>query len=148
MPQSILRALVADDVEGHRLVLREILSSQGVTVDFAMDGRQAVAAARMVAFDLILMDVDMPLMDGLTAAKLIREIEKTTGRPRAKLVMVTARAEAIDQGRSRRAGADDHITKPVEISRIVTLTEDLGRAAAATSMCPGDVRSGPRAARS
>jgi len=134
MLQEALRALIVDDNEGHRHVLSVILLSQGLRINFAMNGEQAVAAARAVAFDLILMDFNMPVMDGLTATRLIRREEDAAGRPRAKLFVVTSRETIPDQRRARLAGADGHITKPVEVARVVALTEGLGRVAAVTLM--------------
>ncbi|HEY2658150.1 MAG TPA: response regulator [Caulobacteraceae bacterium] len=124
MPRNAARVLVVDDNEGHRKLLSAILTSQGLDVDFAVNGAQAVVVAKAVAFDLILMDFNMPLMDGMTAAKLIRDGEETTGRPPAKLYIVTSCDTAADRKCARQAGADGYITKPVNFSQIVALANN------------------------
>ena len=128
MVRERLRALVVDDHYHHREILRAILAAQGLAVDFALDGAQAVAVAKAIGFDLILMDMDMPVMDGLTATRLIREFEQCSGRRRSRLFVVSSNGDSVDQARSREAGADGHMTKPVQVAGIVRFVEQCERA--------------------
>ena len=114
-----MRALVADDHEGHQRLLCAILSSLGLEVDVAKDGAAAVAAAKATPFDLILMDVSMPVLDGLEATRQIREHEKTAGRARANIVVVTSHSEQADFALSSAAGADGHVTKPLSVAGLL-----------------------------
>ena len=118
-----MRALVADDHEGHQRLLSAILNSLGVEVDLASDGAQAVAAATRTSFNLILMDVSMPGLDGLAATRKIREHEAAQRWPRANIIMVTSHAEACDYSRSSEAGADGHVTKPLSIAGLLGAIE-------------------------
>jgi CheY-like chemotaxis protein len=113
-----MRALVADDHEGHQRLLCAILSSLGLEVEVAKDGAAAVAAAKATPFDLILMDVSMPVLDGLEATRQIREHEKATGA-RANIVVVTSHSEPADFALSRAAGADGHVTKPLSVAGLL-----------------------------
>jgi signal transduction histidine kinase/AmiR/NasT family two-component response regulator len=106
-----LGILVADDHPTNRRVVELILGSAGIHVICVENGLQAVAATREQAFDLILMDMQMPVMDGLTAVRQMREHEAISGG-RTPVLMLTANAlpEHISAGQA--AGADGHITKP------------------------------------
>ncbi len=117
------RALVVDDNEMHRALLGAILASQGLSVDFAVNGEQAVQIAKSIAFDLILMDFHMPLMDGLAATALIREYEMDKGQGRAKLFLVSSCDEAEIGQRASFAGADGYIGKPVNFGRLVDVAQ-------------------------
>lgn len=110
-----LRILVADDNPTNRRVLQMLLSDLVVAVDCVDDGQQAVEAARGGAYDIVLMDHLMPVMDGLTATRLI------TAQPGApKVVMVSASASAADHARSREAGAVAHLDKPIVAANLLT----------------------------
>ncbi len=121
MPGPSARALVVDDNQLNRELLGVILASQGLKVDFAVNGQQAVLLAKAIAFDLIFMDFHMPLMDGLAATALIREEERRTAKPRARLFMVSACGESEVGLQARFAGADGCIGKPIDFKRIVEL---------------------------
>jgi CheY-like chemotaxis protein len=119
--ERCLRALVADDNQAYRALLGAILESQGFSVAAVSDGRQAVAAVAVSCFDLILMDINMPDMDGLTATRMIRRHEAETGHAPAKLFMVTSKTRDEDRAHSRQAGADGHIGKPIAFDGIVQI---------------------------
>jgi CheY-like chemotaxis protein len=118
-----MRALVADDHEGHQRLLCAILSSLGVKVEVAVDGLQAVDAATAEPFDLILMDLSMPRLDGLASTRMIRDHEASKGWPRANIIMVTSHTETADFAHSREAGADGHVTKPLSIAGLLGAIE-------------------------
>ena len=110
-----LRILVADDNPTNRRVLQMLLCDLVAAVDCVEDGQQAVEAARIGAYDIVLMDHLMPVMDGLTATRLI------AAQPDApKVVMVSASASADDHARSRQAGAAAHLDKPIVATALLT----------------------------
>ncbi len=113
---STMRILLVDDSPiNHKVALR-MLDRLGCRADVASDGAEALAAVRRVAYDVILMDVQMPVMDGLEATRRIRTIEPEGGQPR--IIAMTAAAMSGDEARCRAAGMDDYITKPVQISAL------------------------------
>ncbi|MET0350745.1 MAG: ATP-binding protein, partial [Rhizobacter sp.] len=105
------RVLLAEDNAVNQVVATELLAHAGLLVDIAKDGERAVAMARTGAHDLILMDMQMPLMDGLQASRAIRALPD--GR-RVPIVAMTANAFTEDRAACLAAGMDDHIDKPVE----------------------------------
>jgi signal transduction histidine kinase len=110
---SALRILVADDHPTNRKVVELILADAGAELVAVENGRQAADACREGGFDLILMDMQMPVMDGLTALRLIREQEREQGRSRTPALMLTANALPEHVAAARAAGADGHVSKPV-----------------------------------
>jgi PAS domain S-box-containing protein len=118
------RVLVAEDNPINRLVAVGLLQGLGCAVDAAEDGRQAVEAIGRKAYDLVLMDLHMPELDGFTATATIRERERTEGQGRrVPIVALTADALAGDAEKSREAGMDDHLTKPVTRERLAAVME-------------------------
>ena len=113
-----LRVLVADDHETNRTVVGLILSGAGAETTAVEDGAQAVAAFREGLFDLVLMDMQMPVLDGLSAVRRIREWERTAGRAPTLIMMLTANTLPEHVTASRLAGADGHIGKPVTAARL------------------------------
>jgi CheY-like chemotaxis protein len=113
-----LRVLVVEDGLLHQRLARNLLTKQGHEVTVTCDGRQAVDLLDREDFDVVLMDIEMPVMDGLTATGLIRQRERTTGR-RIPVVAVSATA---DSGCCLAAGMDAFISKPL---RAAVLNETL-----------------------
>ena len=107
-----LRLLIAEDNLINRAVATGILEKRGHTLVHAENGRAAVEAFRRESFDLILMDIQMPEMDGLAATKRIRELESAKGTY-TPIVAMTAHAMAGDRERYLAAGMDDYISKPL-----------------------------------
>jgi len=105
--------LLAEDNTVNQRVAVGMLSKRGHNVVVAENGREALSAFSTQRFDMVLMDVQMPEMDGLEATMAIREFERTTGR-HTPIVALTARALAGDRERCLVAGMDAHITKPFE----------------------------------
>jgi PAS domain S-box-containing protein len=110
---AALRVLLAEDHPVNQRVVQAILSGSGMQVTTVGDGAQAVAAFAADAFDLILMDMQMPVMDGLTATRAIRELEQSQGRARTPLIMLSANAMAKHVQDAADAGADAHLAKPI-----------------------------------
>ena len=115
-PAGDLRALIVDDHPVNRDLLRLMLEAAGCSTEEACDGREAVAAATRGAFDLILMDVRMPGMDGLTATRAIRQLPAPICD--VPILAVTADAMPEDAARCLAAGMDAHLAKPVTQARL------------------------------
>jgi CheY-like chemotaxis protein len=110
------RLLLADDSADNRRIVQLFLRQYPCELDTAEDGAAALDAVRNGAYDLVLMDVHMPGMDGLTATRAIRDWEQAEGRPRTPVVALTASAMAEDVQRALDAGCDAHVAKPVRKS--------------------------------
>ncbi len=112
-----LRVLAADDNPTNRKVVELLLGAAGAEVVSVENGADAVAAWREGAFDLVLMDLRMPVMDGLDAIRAIRRAEGA-GLPRAPIIVVSANASPNDREASAEAGADRHIGKPLRADEL------------------------------
>jgi PAS domain S-box-containing protein len=112
------RVLVVDDNEVNLLIAGEMLSHAGAEVHTAEDGAQALQRLQSESFDLVFMDMQMPVMDGLEATRRIRA--RTEG-PRVPIVAMTANALPADRERCLQAGMDDVITKPIDPDRLVAV---------------------------
>ena len=108
-----MRVLIAEDTATGRDVIRKYLESTNFDLSFVENGRDAVSAAQATRFDIILMDVRMPEMDGLEAIRHIRSHEQAEGLERTPIVVVSANTAAEDVRDCIDAGADGHIAKPV-----------------------------------
>ncbi len=106
-----LRLLLAEDDPINEEVVRELLQSTGIRIDLARNGADAVEMARRTAYDLILMDVQMPVIDGLEATRRIRGLP---GREATPILAATANAFAEDRQRCLEAGMNDHVGKPLD----------------------------------
>jgi len=123
------RVLLAEDNLVNQRVALLLLQKRGYNVTVVADGRQAVDAYRRERFDVVLMDVQMPEMDGLEALQAIRTIERSSGL-RTPIIAVTAHAMAEDRDRCEAAGMDAYLTKPLSSARLFsTIDELLARAA-------------------
>ena len=109
-----LRVLVADDNPTNRKVIELMLAAAGAAPTCVEDGRQAVEAWRAGGFDVVLMDLRMPVMDGLEAIRAIREEEAASGRAATPVVVLSANTAPQDRAASAAAGATGHIGKPIE----------------------------------
>jgi len=113
-----LRLLAAEDNPTNQQVLAAVLGSLGIEVHIVPDGKEAVEAWRTGSYDLILMDIQMPVMDGITAASTIREAERTSGRRRTPIVALTANALTHQVEEYLAVGMDAHVAKPIEIAKL------------------------------
>ncbi len=111
-----VRILLAEDSPTNQLVIQAMLQNTGYQVDAVHDGREAVESVRRLPYDLILMDVYMPELDGLAATRAIRE-DATV--PRLPIVALTANAMEGDSERFLEAGMDDYLPKPVDRRKLL-----------------------------
>jgi signal transduction histidine kinase/DNA-binding response OmpR family regulator/HPt (histidine-containing phosphotransfer) domain-containing protein len=116
--------LVVDDVEINRQILRIILEREGNHVAVASDGQEAVQAWRSGSFDLIFMDMQMPVLDGYDAMRIIRQMEQSEDR-HTLMVAMTAYALEGDRDKCLAAGADDYLAKPARPREVLALIERL-----------------------
>lgn len=119
-----LHVLIAEDHEINRRLLRLLLQKHGVQSDVALDGEEALARAREAEYDLILMDFQMPRMDGVQSAAAIRAFEKEIGRKYPSMIVaVSANVVERDRERAMAAGMDDYLTKPIEPALLLGVLE-------------------------
>ncbi|MGC8638505.1 MAG: response regulator [Isosphaeraceae bacterium] len=112
--ERALHVLVAEDYEANRIVVEQLLRILGCTVESVANGRQAVEAMSRGPYDLVLMDVQMPVMDGLAATMAIRNLEAPTGG-HTPILAYTAHSLREDHLRCLEAGMDDVLTKPMDV---------------------------------
>ena len=122
---AALRVLLADDNATNRRVVQLILDPKSFDLVEVENGKEAVDLLDRESFDLVLMDMQMPVMDGLTATRLIREREGAKGRARVPLIMLTANAMPEHVTASLEAGADAHLAKPFNVTQMLELTYNL-----------------------
>ena len=119
LPAPGLRVLLAEDQKINQKVIQLFLMPRQADLTIVENGAQALSAYRSGAFDLVLMDMQMPEMDGLTATRAIRDHECAAGRPRVPLVMLSANAMPHHIESTLAAGADLHIAKPLTAARLL-----------------------------
>ncbi len=110
------RILLVEDNEMNRDMLSRRLSRRGYDVVIAIDGQQGVDRARAESFDLILMDMSLPVLDGWEATRILKEDDSTRTVP---VIALTAHAMTGDRARAFEAGCDDYDTKPIELPRLL-----------------------------
>jgi two-component system, sensor histidine kinase len=139
--RSSLAILLAEDNLINQTVARKILERGGYVCEVVSDGRQAVEAVRRTAFDVVLMDCQMPELDGFEATSLIRTLERETqcARP-VHVIALTANAMKGDRERCLAAGMDDYLSKPVKPDLLLAKLDELAhlrtRAGADVSPAP------------
>jgi signal transduction histidine kinase/CheY-like chemotaxis protein len=116
--QDGLRLLAAEDNATNQQVLAAVMESLGIDIDIVADGKQAVEAWGAFNYDLILMDIQMPVMDGIAAARAIRAAEQERGRARIPIIALTANALTHQIEEYMAAGMDGHVAKPIEIAKL------------------------------
>ncbi|MBI4179797.1 response regulator [bacterium] len=136
-----LRILAAEDYKNNQVILQRFLRDTPHSLDFVEDGAAAVEAFKSGRYDLVLMDVQMPRMDGYAATRAIREWELETKRARTPILALTAHALKEEAERSLKAGCDAHLTKPLTRD---TLIRSIHEHARHVSMpAPDEKRAGP-----
>ena len=118
-----LRVLAAEDNDTNQVVLKTLLGQAGIVPALVVNGREALEAWERQAWDIILMDIRMPEMDGIAATKAIRLREAETGRPRTPIIAVTANAMTHQVVEYEAAGMDGLVSKPIEITDLFAQIE-------------------------
>jgi CheY-like chemotaxis protein len=113
---STLRILIVDDIAVNRRLLQLMLGRLGYKADMATNGREAIQALERQAYDLIFMDLQMPVLDGLRAAQTIRE--NLAGKEEPYIIAITAYADRFDKETCKNAGMNDYLTKPATLNDI------------------------------
>ena len=121
-PETVLRVLVAEDNAVNQRLAVRMLEKRGHRVTVAGNGREALDALAKDTFDLVLMDVQMPEMDGLQATSAIREGEKVTGHHQT-VIAVTAHAMKGDREKYLATGMDDYLSKPIRPQELDDILE-------------------------
>ena len=134
--EGVLRLLAAEDNPTNQQVLAAVMESLGIDVEIVADGRAAYEAWRDGSYDLILMDIQMPVMDGMDSAKAIRALESAEGRRRTPIVALTANALSHQIQDYLAVGMDGHVAKPIEIAK---LYDAIGRALTDTPQAAPDI---------
>ena len=117
-----LRVLVTEDTEINRELIGELLTKRGHSVSAVSDGLEALAAFEREPFDVILMDQEMPNMNGLDATRAIRKLETSSGR-HARIIGLTGNATSEDERRCLNAGMDAFLSKPVRMEKLYEAVE-------------------------
>jgi PAS domain S-box-containing protein len=124
-----IRVLLVEDNAVNRMLAQRLLQKRGFEVSIAVDGREAIQATQSAEFDLILMDIQMPEMDGFEATAEIRKREKFTGR-RTPVIALTAHAMNEDRERCLSAGMDAYVTKPINPAELFRVIQNVQSSAA------------------
>jgi signal transduction histidine kinase/ActR/RegA family two-component response regulator len=117
------KVLVAEDNPNNQLLIKIILQKLGLDVTIVENGQLAVESYEKEEFDLIFLDINMPVMDGITALKLIREIEEKTGK-HVPIIALTANSINGDRERYLDEGMDNYLSKPFDKEKLVSLLEE------------------------
>jgi two-component system, cell cycle response regulator DivK len=117
-----LTVLVVEDFEDNRFMMRRLLEMSGYRVIEAVNGKQAVEAAISERPDLILMDLSLPMLDGLAATRRIRQAE---GLGRVPIVAVSAHDSADFHTEALAAGCNEYVTKPIDFDHLVRILDGL-----------------------
>ncbi|WXL25173.1 response regulator [Ectopseudomonas mendocina] len=120
---SDFRILVAEDNTISTKVIRGMLAKLNLQPDTASNGQEALNAMKARQYDLVLMDCEMPIMDGFSATELLRSWEAAEQRPRTPVVALTAHILSEHKERARQVGMDGHMSKPLEMSQLRELIE-------------------------
>ena len=125
MIKGLPKVLVVDDEQDILELIRHSLSKEGFEVHVAANGAQAIEQAKKVKPEIIIMDVMMPIMDGMEACRQLKEIPETKNIP---VIFLTARSEEFAELAGFEAGADDYIAKPVNLGELQAALERWGAA--------------------
>jgi CheY-like chemotaxis protein len=131
-PLRVLHVLVADDTPANQKVVKAVLTKRGHRVELADNGRHAVDQLRKQAFDVVLMDAQMPMMNGLQATAAIRHLSDAA-RSRVPIIALTGHTLQEDRQRCLAAGMNDYLPKPIDIAALIDCVEYHGNATQAGS---------------
>jgi CheY-like chemotaxis protein len=138
-PVMPARILVAEDSDDNRVLIEVYLKTSPYHLTFEVDGRAAMRRLAVADFDLILMDVQMPEMDGLAATRAIRALERESSQPPIPIIAMTANASSQDIQNSANAGCNAHLSKPVSKLELLHAIEKYRRGPSATEIEMGPV---------
>jgi CheY-like chemotaxis protein len=124
------RILLAEDNQTNQMAAVRMLEMLGYQVDVAVNGIEAVEACRTVDYGLVLMDNQMPEMDGITAAREVRKYEHAHGKPPVPIIALTADAMQGDREKCLAAGMNDYLSKPFKVVQLTDMLERWGQRAA------------------
>jgi CheY-like chemotaxis protein/HPt (histidine-containing phosphotransfer) domain-containing protein len=125
LPERRLHVLLAEDNVVNQRLAATLLERRGHKVTIAANGHEALAAVSAQAFDVAIMDVQMPEMGGFEATAAIRAAESERGTPRLPIIAMTAHAMKGDRERCLAAGMDEYLTKPLDPRRLCALVEEM-----------------------
>jgi signal transduction histidine kinase/ActR/RegA family two-component response regulator len=125
----VMRLLVAEDNLTNQVVLRALLQPLELDLHMVSNGAEAVRAYEDGVFDLVLMDIQMPLMSGVEAAQTIRRREAITGRAHTPIVALSANVMTHHLAEYRAAGIDAHVGKPIEVEKLYAVLEKVAKGA-------------------
>lgn len=117
-PKGIRYVMVVDDNTINQKLMKKVLETLDLEVTLAYNGEEAVKARKKEAFDLIFMDIQMPVMDGVEACKEIRKYEEENKEEHVTIVALTANAEKSQKDEYLNAGMDDYISKPIIVDEV------------------------------
>ena len=120
---SALRLLAAEDNPTNQLLLRTLLGAAGIEPHIVSNGEEAVAAWKSGHWDMVLMDIQMPVMDGAAAVRAIRELERREGRMRTPIIALTANSIARHRAEYMAAGMDEVVAKPIHLATLLQAME-------------------------
>ena len=128
LPQTVVipndfKILVAEDNSISTKVIRGMLAKLNLQPDTASNGEEALRAIQAQRYDLVLMDCEMPVLDGFTATEMLRAWELENHLPRTPVVALTAHIMSEHKERARQVGMDDHMAKPIELSQLREMIE-------------------------
>ena len=129
-PHPRLKILAAEDVRANQMVLQAALEHRNIDLTLVDNGAQALEAVGLERFDLILMDIQMPVMDGLAATRAIRNKERLSGLAPTPIIALSANAMDYQIASYREAGCDDYIAKPIDLARLANAIDRLTQSAA------------------
>ncbi|MEM6536795.1 MAG: response regulator [Pseudomonadota bacterium] len=121
------RILIAEDNHVNRMVLANMIDHDTNEIEFAENGKIAFDKAKSGMFDLILMDISMPVMDGIEATKAIRTFETKSKRDRTPIIALTAHAMADERDRFLESELDDYLSKPIKVDQIAAILQKWSR---------------------
>ena len=121
----VLRVLLAEDNKVNQVFAKRLLEQRGHTVVVANNGLEALARLETATFDMVLMDVQMPEMDGFEATRAIREKEQSSGDHHLPILALTAHAMTGDQERCLAAGMDGYLSKPLHTAELFAAIDRL-----------------------
>jgi len=119
---GMAKILLVEDDEMNRDMLSRRLVRRGHEITIAVDGQQAIDIANIGDFEVILMDMSLPIIDGWEATRRLKACPATNGTP---IIALTAHAMAGDEERALSAGCDDYDTKPIDLARLLRKIESL-----------------------